>query len=276
MQGADVVKEVNLWAENSTNGVIKNLVLKFDKDTILVLANALYFKGSWRKPFSKHRTLRGKTFHLLNGDTALVSYLHKKHERCPYVSCNDYKLLKIPYENGLDDRQFSMYIFLPNERRGLHDFIQKHLGSTGLGFTRQEFALPEKWLDTVILPKFKFSYRLEKLLETMETLGLDISSVGLTEVAQCVGLTEVAQCDKMVAVTEMVQKSGIEVDEEGTEAASASYARVSVKAARVERMVRPREEFIADHPFIFMIREDTSKVVFFLGAVINPLLGSSD
>lgn len=97
----------------------------------------------------------------------------------------------------------------------------------------------------------------------MAKLGLEMSG-GLT------GMVDSLYGD-MVQISNMVQKSGIEVNEEGTEAASGFYCG-GLGCAPSKRKRPPPKDFIADHPFLFMIREDTSRVVFFLGAVVNPLL----
>ncbi|XP_059637118.1 serpin-ZX-like [Cornus florida] len=121
---ADEVKdEVNTWAENATKGLIKDLVSNLPGDTIIVLANALYFKGSWEKKFYASQT-RDTDFHLLNGEKVSAPFMTSMNYQF-FGSFDGFKLVNIPYQKGKDGRQFSMSIFLPNERDGLQGLIQQ-------------------------------------------------------------------------------------------------------------------------------------------------------
>jgi serpin B len=257
----EVVEEVNSWAEAATKGLIKQLLQSgsFNSDTALVLANALYFKGAWNQKFDPAKT-QNRDFHLLNGQTVLAPFMTTKtYMRHLYRSYDGYKVLQIPYQSGQDPRKFSMYFFLPNERDGLLNLVQ--LLKLNPGFFNQKFELylvdlPEFWI-----PRFKFSFGF-KASETMKQMGLKLPF----EPGELTEMVDSSNRNKLY-LSEVCHKSFIEVNEEGTEAAASTAAQFRFCCATLNP-----PSFVADHPFLFMIREETHGTVFFIGAVLNPLL----
>ncbi|KAH7516758.1 hypothetical protein FEM48_Zijuj10G0168800 [Ziziphus jujuba var. spinosa] len=261
----EVVKEVNSWAEAATKGLIKDLLPagSLDSDTALVLANALYFKGAWDQQFDTSST-QLREFHLLNGQTTVqVPFMTTgRNTRHLYRSFDGYKVLQIPYQTSQDhSRKFSMYFFLPVEKDGLHNLIKKNI-KLNPGFLNQQFNLRlEDDLSDFWIPKFKFSFQLEA--------SKSMKEMGLTLPFQAGELTEMVDSPNgnRLFVSDIFHKSHIEVNEEGTEAAAVT-ATTFVNCC----LGIPTPRFVADHPFLFMIREETHGVVFFVGAVLNPLL----
>ncbi|KAL5575021.1 hypothetical protein UlMin_016720 [Ulmus minor] len=122
----EVVKEVNSSGEKASKGLIKQLLPpgSLGSDTSLVLAKALYFKGSWHQKFDASKTIP-KDFHLLDGQIVQLPFMStKQHQLLPYKCFHGFAIIKIPYQSGQDPRKFSMYIFLPNEKDGLLNLIQ--------------------------------------------------------------------------------------------------------------------------------------------------------
>ncbi|XP_015880678.3 serpin-ZX [Ziziphus jujuba] len=257
----EVVQEVNLWAETETKGLIKQLLPtgSLDKYTVLVLANALYFKGAWDQKFDPSMT-QLRDFHLLNGQTVRVPFMtNQSFMGQLYGSFNGFKLLKIPYQSGQDPRKFSMYFFLPNEKDGLLSLIQKIKLNPGL--LNQRYHLWYEDLAHFWIPKFKFSSEFEAS-ETMKEMGLKLpfKSGELTE------MVDSPYSDDLF-VSRVFHKSFIEVNEEGAEASASTAVKSQMLCARI---VTP--SFVADHPFLFVIKEETHGIIFFIGAVLNPLL----
>ncbi|KAF3450077.1 hypothetical protein FNV43_RR06156 [Rhamnella rubrinervis] len=262
----EITEEVNSWVESATKGLIKQL-LPFgsldnekNRETALVLANALYFKGAWSKKFDPAMT-KLRDFHLLNGQIVGVPFMTTKRSmRHLYGSFDSYKVVQIPYHSQVS-RKFSMYFFLPNEkeRHGLFNLIQTL--KLNPGFLSQQFKLRLDDLSPFWIPKFRFSFEIEAS-ETMKEMGLELpfKPGELTEMVDSPNSDE-------LSVSDIFHKSFIEVNEEGTEAAAATAGRVIQR--RISRKNIP--SFVADHPFLFMIREETHGVVFFIGAVLNPL-----
>ncbi|KAF3444924.1 hypothetical protein FNV43_RR14617 [Rhamnella rubrinervis] len=253
----EVVEEVNSWAEAATTGLIKQLLQSGSlySDTALVLANALYFKGAWNQKFNPAMT-QNRVFHLLNGQTVGAPFMTTEmYMRHLYGFYDGYTVLQIPYQSGQDPRKFSMYFFLPNERDGLLNLVQK----LSPGFFNQKFEL---WLEDLTefwIPRFKFSFGFEAS-KTMKEMGLKLPF----EPGELTEMVDSSNSDKLY-VSKVFHKSFIEVNEEGTEAAAST-------AALIRNCCASTISFVADHPFLFMIREEIHGIVFFIGAVLNPLL----
>ncbi|CAA0827527.1 Serpin-ZX [Striga hermonthica] len=224
-----------------------------------MLANALYFKGTWVNPFPKMLT-SDREFYLLNGSSVLAPFMTSPGPQyCRAFS--DFKVLKLPYKNGRDsEHYFSMYLFLPEALDGLPSLVHK-LGSA-YGFIQCHAPYKQAILTPFFIPKFKISsdFEASKVLKG-KGLVRPSSPGGLTEMVRQLGAEE------ELFVEELFHKSCIEVDEHGTEAASACVSRCGdCRGDYYERL-----EFVADHPFMFVVREDVSGVVLFAGQVLNPL-----
>ncbi|XP_028752768.1 serpin-ZX-like [Neltuma alba] len=268
----EVAQEVNSWIENATNGLISHIVPSgsLNPRTRLVLANALYFKGAWDKRFDSSMT-ETRSFNLLNGENVKVPFMTSK--RCGsyyyrsfqnhFNSFENYKVLSIPYQCGSNPFKFAMYFFLPHGKHGLPNLI--HTLNSNPRFLNQNFELRRAEISELWIPKFKFSYNVEAE-EAMKELGLTLPFMPgeLTEVSDSFS-------SHKLHVSKILHKAFVEVDEEGTEAAACTIVSAIQCCASV---AMPKISFVADHPFIFMIREETSKAVFFIGAVLNPLLDS--
>ncbi|KAL0431799.1 UNVERIFIED_CONTAM: Serpin-ZXA [Sesamum radiatum] len=257
----DVRDEVNSWAESITGGLIKEILPlgSLNQDTALVLANALYFKGAWNRIFDTTRT-KTMNFQLLNGEEVWVPFMTSRYnEKHLYRGNDEYKILQIPYQNGQDMRKFSMYFFLPEKTDGLQNLVQSFHSNPEL--FSQDFDLREEELSEFWIPRFKFSYEFEAS-RIVRNLGLDLPFTNLAEFNEMVD----PPCSNRLCISKIFHKSFIEVNEEGTEAAASTAATFVLFCATF-----PTASFVADHPFIFMVREEASKVVFFTGAVLNPL-----
>ncbi|KAL8124718.1 hypothetical protein AgCh_012393 [Apium graveolens] len=265
-RASEVTGEINRWAEDATKGLINKLLPSgsLGSDTALVFANALYFKGAWDRKFDSQMSMN-KDFNLLNGQIIQVPCMTTgRKERHLYCENNGYKILKIPYQSGQDTRKFALYLFLPKQINGLQNMIQNIKSAPG--FFNQDFYFREEYLgDRIWIPKFKFSFEFEAS-RIIKELGLVLPFMDMGEFSELVH----SQHGEKVCVSTVFHKSYIEVNEEGTEAAAST----AVRFRRCCGRVKP-PGFVADHPFMFMIREETSRIVLFTGAVLNPLLPAS-
>ncbi|KAK9748342.1 hypothetical protein RND81_02G050900 [Saponaria officinalis] len=255
----EVASEVNSWAENQTAGLIKELLPpdSVENTTRLIFANALYFKGAWNEKFDASKT-KEDDFHLLDGTSVKVPYMTSKKKQ--YVSTSDgFKVLSLPYKQGEDKRWFSMYFLLPDAKDGLMA-LSEIVGSTP-GFLDDHVPHWKVEIGDFKVPKFKISFGFESS-KVLKDFGVNsaFSGGGLTEMVD----SPVAQ---NLGVSSIFHKSFIEVNEEGTEATAASAT--TVKACSY--IHHEKVDFVADRPFMFLIREDTTGVVLFTGHVVNPL-----
>ncbi|CAN1273826.1 At1g47710 [Linum perenne] len=166
---------------------------------------------------------------------------------------NGFKVLSLPYKQGEDKRRFSMCIFLPDSKDGLPALVEK-FGSES-GFLSRH--LPQQKI-----PKFKISFGFEAS-NTLKGLGLVLpfsNEADLTE------MVESSVGGSNLSVSSIFHKSFIEVNEEGTEAGAASVGVISLRSLRVPEKV----DFVADHPFLFVIKEDLTGVVLFSGHIVDP------
>lgn len=253
----DVVEKVNSWVNNETKGLIKEILKNLDDQTALILANALYFKGIWEDPFVVEMTKDDK-FYLLNGEEVEVPFMYRGPGTHLYGSFDGFKVLKLPYKNKQDQRQFSMYFYLPDERDGLKNLLQQL--NPNSEFLKHQLMLKKERITNIRIPKFKFPYDFD-VSKVIESLGLTQPSIVLhsPDGNEVVG-----------PATAIEHKAYIEVNEMGTEAAAVTLSLV-VGCAQFQKPPPPLT-FKADHPFVFMIMEDMSRIPLFVGAVVNPLL----
>ncbi|KAG5539430.1 hypothetical protein RHGRI_019838 [Rhododendron griersonianum] len=260
---ADQVREeINAWAEAASRGLIKDFLEPNSpsSEAALVLINGLYFKGNWNCDYKFDSELtKNRDFYLMNGDIVSVPFMTS----CACYPCQSFygfKVLSIPYESGqLSSRDFSMYFFLPDERDGLQNLLKKLM----ILKPRKYFNLCHNELDQFLIPKFKFSYGFD-VLKSMRDMGTPSSF--LTNPKDLSEMMHVPE-DVNDFVPNMIQKAFIEIDEKGTEAAAITEFSDEMGCSLQEP---ERMSFVADHPFVFMIREATSGLVFFTGAVLDP------
>ncbi|KAL5209313.1 hypothetical protein ABZP36_004936 [Zizania latifolia] len=259
-KAAEVAGQVNSWVEKVTSGLIKEILPpgSVDQTTRLVLGNALYFKGAWTEKFDASKTKDGE-FHLLDGKSVQAPFMSSTKKQ--YLSSYDnLKVLKLPYKQGEDKRQFSMYILLPEAQDGLWSLAEK-LNSEP-EFLDKHIPMRKVTVGQFKLPKFKISFGFEAS-DLLKGLGLHLpfgTEADLTEMVD-------SPAGQSLFVSSVFHKSFVEVNEEGTEAAAASAALVILRSMPIGPV-----DFVADHPFLFLIREDMTGVVLFIGHVVNPLL----
>nr|CAB3493998.1 unnamed protein product [Digitaria exilis] len=260
-KAAEVAGQVNSWVEKVTLGLIKELLSRdsLDETTRLVLANALYFKGAWTEKFDESET-RDSEFHLLDGSSVQAPFMSSRDDQ--YVRCySDFKVLKLPYQKGGDKRQFSMYILLPEARDGLWSLAEKL--SSEPEFLEKHIPMRDVPVRQFKVPKFKISFGFEAS-DLVKGLGVQLPFSPQAELTEMVDMP----AGQNLSVSSIFHKAFVEVNEEGTEAAAATAMRIVLCS------YTPPVDFVADHPFLFLIREDTTGVVLFLGHVVNPLLAA--
>lgn len=256
---------MNAWAEKKTNGLIKQILppRSVDASTMLILANAVYFKGVWEEKFNASLTKKDDFF-LLNGSSVQAPFMTSSKRQC-IRAFDGFKVLGMSYKRGKDfKRGFSMYMFLPDAKDGLPSLIEKM--SSDPRFIELNLPRHAVKVKDFRIPKFKISFNFEAS-EVLKAQGVDrpFTMGGLTEMADDSSVGE------LLYVSKIFHKSFIEVNEEGTEATAFSF--LSVPLTGVNPRYEEPLDFVADHPFVFVIREDWTGVVLFIGQLVNPLAG---
>ena len=235
---------INRWCAENTAGRIDKMIENIDPATQMYLLNALYFKGMWTTPFDAANT-RKDIFHGNRRDSE-VDFMHRTAS-FPYYIGPEGALLELPYGEG----SFVMDIFLPAEGVSAEEFASGLDGealSTLIGLLQSDRI-------KVTLPKFKTEYE-TSLNATLQRLGMRDA---FTPSADFSGMSK-----EPLMISEVKQKTFIEVNEEGSEAAAVT----SVAVMRTSLAPEPLE-FRVDRPFVFLIRELTSGTVLFMGLVRN-------
>ena len=236
---------INGWVETNTNGKIKQIVQRIDPRTLIVLINAIYFKGSWQKEFNKSATRDG-TFYLSNGSEKQVPMMYRKGAY-PYFRGSNFEAARLPYGDG----EVSMYVFLPNRDSNLDGFIEQ-LNAENWSEWMSQFRERADDDSEMILPRFKLEYKV-KLNDTLEALGMGIAFGGGADFS---GM------GPQLFISEVRHKTIIEVNEEGTEAAAVT-ADFGIESAP--------PVFRVDRPFFFAIHDDRTQTILFMGIVMEPM-----
>ena len=235
---------INRWCAENTAGRIDKMIENIDPATQMYLLNALYFKGMWTTPFDAANT-RKDIFHGNRRDSE-VEFMHRTAS-FPYYIGPEGALLELPYGEG----SFVMDIFLPAEGVSAEEFAS---GLDGEALSTLTGLLQSDRIK-VTLPKFKAEYE-TSLNATLQHLGIRDA---FTPSADFSGMSK-----EPLMISEVKQKTFIEVNEEGSEAAAVT----SVAVMRTSLAPEPLE-FRVDRPFVFLIRERTSGTVLFMGLVRN-------
>jgi len=240
-------KTINDWVAGQTHDKIRDLLpaRSVDAYTRLVLTNAIYFKAKWDLPFRKEATQDGD-FTLVDGKKVKAPLMHQtKHFR--YAEDDSVQVLELPYGHG----DLAMQVFLPKSPDGLAAFEK--------GMTAQRLAALIGQLKSenvnVTLPRFNVhrSYELGPVLQEM---GMKLAFDG--DQADFSGMTTAER----VAISKVIHKTFVNVDEDGTEAAAATA--VIMMAGSAFRPIPPKV-FTADHPFVFAIVHQKSGAMLFMG-----------
>lgn len=242
---------INNWVEEKTNNKIKDLIPPggVDEQTVLVLTNAVYFKGQWKAKFSWWKT-RKSDFSISDNDKVKVPLMHLK-EKYNYYKNEKLQAIEMPYKGD----EISMLIFLPQEMDGLKD-VENILTTEKLDTILLKMATRE--VDAYI-PRFKITWESFSLREDIIALG--ISDAFDPAKADFSGMIDK---NRKIWISNVFQKAVVEVNEEGTEAAAAT-AGVMKQSIHIEPPV-----FRADHPFLFIIRDTRSGSILFMGRMMNP------
>jgi serpin B len=242
-------KTINDWVEDRTEGRIQNLIPpgSLSDDTKLVLTNAIYFKGDWARKFIKADT-KEDDFRVSTDRKVLAPLMHQEG-RFRLLETPKYQALELPYAG----KELSMLVLLPRKIDGLGE-LEKSLTAGLVDETVRKLTWKEEV--QVRLPRFKMICA-ANLIPPLKDLGM---RKAFNPTADFTGISEASK----ICITAIRHKAFIEVNEEGTEAAAAT----SVEVADVGLPQVPI--FRADHPFVFLIRDNQSGAILFLGRVLNP------
>jgi serpin B len=240
--------QINAWVEKQTKEKIKELLKRgvLTPATRLVLTNAIYLKSNWQSPFNKKAT-REQPFTISADQKVQVPMMHQSAD-FGYCDGGSFEALDLPYAG----KELSMLVLLPKKVDGLQE-LERALTAAKLA---EWLPLLRQGKVDVALPKFKMSAEFN-LGRTLSAMGMPTA---FSPKADFSGMTG----SRDLFLSEVVHKAYVDVNEEGTEAAAATGAVMTLTAALPSRVFR------ADHPFVFAIRDARSNSILFMGRVTDP------
>lgn len=238
----NIAMKINSWVEEKTNNKIKNLLPEGDAKFLSVLVNTIYFKGEWAEQFEEYAT-KEEDFTDRNGKVEKTDFMHKT-ERYRFYEDENMKMVRVPYKGG----KTAMYLVLPTNEDKMD--IATALDNMNSYKIRLSF------------PKFKTEYSLS-FKEILKHIGIE-KAFEKWEAEFDEVMFEGVKEGENVYVDDVLQKTFIEVDENGTEAAAAT-AVIMNKATSIGPSMEEIKEFKADRPFIYFIRDDVTHEVLFIG-----------
>ncbi|XP_074998660.1 ovalbumin-related protein X-like [Calonectris borealis] len=243
---------INSWVENQTNGRIQDFLASgsVDLDTMLVLVNAIYFKGIWKTAFKEEHT-REVPFSVTKQESRPVQMMYQNSTfKVAVVAAEKMKILELPYASG----ELSMLVLLPDDVSGLEQLENK------ISFEKlTEWTSPnvmEKKRVKVYLPRMKIEekYNLTSVLMALGMTDLFSPSANLSGISSA----------KSLKISEAIHEAYMEVNEEGTEMAASAVVMGGIKHSS------DFEEFRADHPFLFLIKHNPTNSILFFGRYCSP------
>jgi len=244
---------INQWVEQQTDDKIKDLLQPgvLSSRTRLVLTNAIYFKGDWQTQFDKAQT-RDEDFHLSAAQNVKASMMHREGG-FNYFDGGTFQILEIPYKSA----ELSMIVLLPKDVGGMFALEQSLTAPNTRQWLGQLRPVPKV---IMTLPKFKMTQQFE-LQDTLGAMGMTLAFDAHADFSGMTGNRE-------FYISAAIHKAYIDVNEEGTEAAAATAVVMRSMMARMQQPAPP--VFRADHPFIFLIRDNRSGGILFMGRVTDP------
>jgi serpin B len=247
---------INSWVEEKTGNKIKNFLKPgyLNALTRLVLVNAIYYKGIWAFKFKKELT-KDRPFYTVSGKSINIPTMVQTG-RFKYGDFNTLKILELPYSGN----ELSMLILLPVDKNGLKkletDLSVEKLIQWTSNINKQKIR--------VFLPKFR--------MMSSNDLSQSLKSMGMID-AFTPGKADFSGIDNEknnLYISAVIHKGFVEVNEEGSEAAAATAV-----VTRSLALAEPPPTFKADHPFLFFIRDNSTKCILFWGRMNNPALDYS-
>lgn len=240
------IDTINKWISKATkNKIEKMLEPPIDPSVVMYLINAIYFKGEWSNKFDTKNTY-DHDFNSFGGNTESIKMMSRTGE-VEYLKGEDYKAVKLPYGKG----STSMYFLLPDEGIDINSFIKNMSFEKWENLRKNISKVDNLRLE---IPRFKLEYGIKSLNDSLITLGMGEAFSGQADFS---GIRE------GLYINRVLHKAVIEVNEKGSEAAAATVVEMK-ETAYVEPIT-----FTADRPFMFIIAEEETGTILFMGKLLR-------
>lgn len=249
----EAVDTINGWIEEETRGKIDKMLSEIPADAVMYLINAIYFKGNWTYPFDENLT-GDDDFYLIDGTTKKVPMMSQQ-ENFSYYKGDNFSGVKLPY----GQEKMAMYIILPDEGVNLDSVIES-LDTDRWKDILESFSSKQVYIS---MPRYKMEYGIKLLNNVLINLGMGIAFDPY--LADFSGIFS-REPGESPWISRVLHKAVIEVNEKGSEAAAATVVEMMESAMPVEEII----EFTVDRPFFFVIADDRSGSIIFMGKVVEP------
>lgn len=240
------VDAVNKWCSDKTHGKINSIMDRPDPDLMMALINALYFYGKWSFEFEDAK--KGN-FVNISGNTDKMEIMHSRND-LSYSEYDGFSMVTLPYGNGA----FVMDVILPDEKTKFSDAVAKLDAGTLQSLDRNSVTCDVD----LKLPKFTFEYTTD-MTRLLSEMGMSSAFSDYADFSK--------MAEKSLKISQVKQKTFIDVNEKGTEAAAVTF--IGFVATSIGPMQKRSVEFHADRPFIFLIRERSTGAVLFMGQKVK-------
>ena len=246
----NAVDVINNWVSINTHGKIESIIKEINPMTIMFLINAIYFKGIWTYQFDQEKT--EDDLFISSLDDQIPCKMMQIQGRFKHFQDNQLQMVDLPY----GDENYSMIICLPNANYGVDKFIED--------LNEENWQLYLQSLDVdsgiVQMPKFKLEYEIT-MNDVLKSMGMAVAfNAGAADFSQISPGSD-------LYIYKVKHKSFIQTDEEGTEAAAVTV----VEMRELSGDPQPKTFFMRiDQPFVFIIREQNTNAILFMGKVLNP------
>ena len=235
---------IDAWVKEKTGGKIEVIVEEIPSGVILYLISAVYFKGAWAVKFDQQHTREGD-FTLLDGSKKKVPMMMTGAKGFKYLKGDNFEAVGLPYGDG----KVRMYLFVPHRESSLNQFY-KELSAGSWEEWMSQFQQTEL---VIVMPRFSLEYEIV-LNDALANLGMGVAfDSGTADFSgMCIG--------GRIWIDEVKQKTYLEVNEEGTEAAAATSVRMKKGPMAV----------YVNRPFFCAIRDDETGAILFMGSIVEP------
>lgn len=246
-QSPQAIATINAWVNTSTNGKIPKILESIPPEMVMYLINAIYFKGAWRDAFDPKKTADGE-FTTHRGQRVAAKFMTRKGGyRAAIVGGT--QVVELPYGGDA----FAMTIAMPAATQSINAFVDGLTPSSWAGFTA---SLTEPGFD-LYLPKFRLEWE-DSLNDELKSMGMRQAFIGggadFTRLSPSEG--------RKLYISEVKQKTFVDVNEEGTEAAAVTSVGIGIVSLPPSIRI--------DRPFVFAIRERLSGTIVFMGKIVRP------
>lgn len=242
----DAMKQINNWCALQTGNKIKEILDDIPDNAVMYLINAVYFKGIWVSRFDKTHTQKDD-FYPVGSSSPLKVDMMRQEADFNYYSDIDGEYLELPYGNNA----FSMILMLPQEGKTTDDILD-NLSSN---YWNDVITSMHGAKVNLRLPRFETECEYKMQEKILPDMGMIIP---FTDAADFGGMSDIPLC-----ISEVVHKTFVEVNEEGTEAAAVTNVGMIVTSTGPGEV----KDYIVNKPFLFAIRENSTGVILFIGKI---------